>query len=203
MLLQANFNNQRIHGYSRMNILQTKIVAKKIALIVALTALCVSTSYIMSAVPNINLMDLLVFVTGFSFGSYVGASVAMLSWIVYGVINPLGFNIVILISCIIGEMIFGVVGGIIRNSAKLDKPNNLHIEFGILGLVLSTTYDLITNTVYARIFNLPIITAIVSGWLLPPWFGIIHEVSNLILFSVIALPLVKAMLKIKERTIIV
>jgi len=186
-----------------MNILQTRSVAKKIALIAALTALCTSTNYIMSAIPNINLMDLLVFVTGFSFGTFVGASVAILSWVVYGVINPLGFNIVILASCIIGETIFGVIGGVIRNWTRLERPGNLCIEFGVLGLVLSTTYDLITNIVYARIFNLPTITAIVSGWLLPPWFGIIHEVSNLILFSIIALPLVKAMLKIKERAIIV
>ena len=186
-----------------MNILQNTFAAKKIALIVTLTALCVSTSYIMSAVPNIYLMDLLVFVTGVSFGAFVGASVAILSWLVYGVINPLGFNVIILISCIIGETIFGVVGGFIRKHIRLDHSCNLHIEFGILGLILSTIYDLITNIVYARTFNLPIITAIVSGWLLPPWFGIIHEVSNLILFSIIALPLVKAMLKIKERAIIV
>ena len=186
-----------------MNILQTGSSAKKLALIVALTALCVSTNYMMSAVPNINLMDLLVFVTGFSFGAFAGASVATLSWMVYGVINPLGSNIIILVSCIIGEMIFGVVGGVIGKSIKLHRSRNLHIEFGLLGLVLSTTYDLITNMVYAKVFNLPIITAIVSGWLLPPWFGIIHEVSNLILFSVVALPLVKAMLKVKERVIIV
>ena len=186
-----------------MNILRTRSAAKKIALIVALTALCVSTNYVMSAVPNINLMDLLVFVTGFSFGAFAGASVATLSWVVYGVINPLGFNIVILLSCIIGETIFGVVGGVIRKSTELCSISNFNIEFGILGLVLSTAYDLITNIVYAKIFNLPIISAIVSGWLLPPWFGIIHEVSNLILFSVVALPLVKAMLKVKERMIIV
>ena len=186
-----------------MNILQTRSVARKIALIVVLTALCVSTNYVMSVVPNINLMDLLVFVTGFSFGAFEGASVATLSWVVYGIINPLGSNIVILISCIIGETIFGVVGGAMSKSRNVHRLSNLNMEFGILGLVLSITYDLITNIVYAKIFNLPIASAIVSGWLLPPWFGITHEVSNLILFSIVALPLVKAMLKVKERGIIV
>lgn len=50
---------------------------RKIALIVALVALCVASNYAMISIYNVKFMDLIVFVAGFAFGPFVGATVGV------------------------------------------------------------------------------------------------------------------------------
>ena len=93
--------------------LNNHFTVKDIALIALLTALSVGGSYALIGLPNINLMDIVVFVTSFVFGIPIGVAVSILSWSIYGIINPLGFVLPIWISTIIGESLFGFVGGIL------------------------------------------------------------------------------------------
>ncbi len=89
-----------------------------------LTAVCVGSNYAFMSLPNINIMDLVVFVTGFVFGPFIGGITGILAWAVYGVLNPLGFSVPIWISSMIGEAIFGIVGGVIGKikDRKLTNP---------------------------------------------------------------------------------
>lgn len=171
------------------------LTIRDISLITVLTALCVAGNYAFIEIPNIKIMDLIVFTTGFIFGIPIGTIIAVLSWVVYGTINPFGFSLPIWLSSLVGEAAFGIIGGICGriNSKNTEKINVFlfSIEMGLWGLIITLIYDLFTNIVFAFSFGIPIIVAIVTGWLIPPWFGILHEASNLILFSSAVYPLTK------------
>jgi len=179
-----------------MNIPVLHLTVKDISLITTLTALCVGGSYALIGLPNIKLMDLVIFVTGFVFGAYIGATTGALAWIVYGIINPFGFSFPVWLSTIVGEAVFGIVGGILgrvnyKTSEKTFNTFRFSLEMGLWGLILSIFYDLFTNTVFAVVFDVPLAAAIVSGWFIPPFFGILHEMSNLILFFSAVYPVTK------------
>ena len=72
-----------------MNILLPHSTVRDISLITVLTALCVGGNYALIGLPNIKVMDLVVFVSGFVFGTFIGATTGILAWTLYGVINPL------------------------------------------------------------------------------------------------------------------
>jgi hypothetical protein len=180
----------------RMLVLFPKLTARDLCVIAVLTALCVGVSYALIGLPNVNVMDLVVFVTGFVFGAPIGVATGVLAWFVYGAINPLGFNIPIWMATMAGEAAFGVVGGVLGRMSHQDagKPVNafrFSCEMALWGLIVTVIYDLFTNLVYAFAFQVPVVAAIVAGWFLPPWFGILHGVSNLLLFFSAVYPLTK------------
>lgn len=74
-----------------------------VAIVAALSALCVATSYAMLPLFNIKLMDAIVFVAGFAFGAMPGMAIALTAWLVYGTINPLGLSLPVLISVMFTE----------------------------------------------------------------------------------------------------
>ena len=156
----------------------------------------------MIGLPNISLSDIIVFTTGFHFGSLAGAATGILTWMVYGAINPFGFSFPIWMATMAGEAIFGFVGGILGRSA-LEEPEgescnlNYNLEMALWGFLLTLIYDLLTNIVYAITFGMPILLALATGWMAPPWFGPLHEGSNAILFFLGVGPLSKAINGIK------
>ena len=185
----------------RMFIPLPRLITRDICLIAVLTAVCVGGNYALIGLPNIKVMDLIVFAAGFVFGTLIGATTGALTWIVYGTLNPLGSNFPIWLSTMVGETIFGIVGGIL---GRLEYRNlediynfRFSLEMGLWGLVLTVFYDLLTNIVFAITFKVPMIAAIVTGWFIPPWFGFLHEVSNLLLFFVAVHPLIRAIRKVR------
>jgi hypothetical protein len=54
-----------------------------------MTAACLSTNYLLIGVTNVKFMDLIVFVSGIVFGPFVGASIGVLTWLVYRYPEPL------------------------------------------------------------------------------------------------------------------
>jgi uncharacterized membrane protein len=156
--------------------------------------------------PNVNLMDLVVFVTGFVFGPLIGGMTGFLAWAVYGVLNPLGFSVPIWISTMVGEAIFGIVGGVVGRISykKLTKlfDFKFSLEISFWGLILTIIYDLLTNFVFAVTFGVSFAAAIVSGWLIPPWFGLMHAGSNMLFFFVAVHPLIRAIRRIRGGEIV-
>ena len=183
-----------------MFILYPRATVKDIGLVTILTAVCVGGSYALIGFPNINIMEIIIFVTGLIFGIPIGVAVGILSWTIYGVFNPFGFSLPIWIVTMIAASLFGIVGGLVgRFNLTHEKPARFNLEMGLWGLVLTIIYDLITNLAWALVGNVPFIATIVSGWLLPPWFGILHETSNFLLFFTAVLPLTKAIQQVRGR----
>jgi len=164
--------------------------SKKVSLIAVTVAACLGSNYALIGVANFKIMDLLVFVSGFVFGPLIGASVGILVWAVYGVLNPYGFVPQIWIATMLSESMYGVAGGLLGKSLSIVSTSGnragLSMLFGAMGFLLTLIYDLITNIAFALTFNVPIIAALIAG--IP--FAIIHEMSNAALFGICSIPLI-------------
>lgn len=160
---------------------------RKVSVIAVLAALAIGTNYAMLPLFNVKFMDFIVFIGGFCFGPLVGAVIGVVTWSVYGSLNPLGFALPVWIATTACEVLFGLAGGL---TAKLiHLPNfkeagasrvGASVLFGIIGLLLTFTYDLITNAAYAYAFGINVVVAIVVGFI--P-FGVAHLLSNVVFFS--------------------
>ncbi len=160
---------------------------KKISIIVMMAAACIGSNYAMLGVINVKFMDVLVFITGLAFGSRMGMAVGFLSWAIYGLINPYGFVLPILVATATMESVYGLVGGLLgRQGGKIIHSNPVvaGVQYAIVGLVLTLTYDLVTNVVFAVTFGINLSVALIGG--IP--FTMVHTLSNVGLFFVLVLP---------------
>lgn len=173
--------------------------ARRTALIASLAALCIGTNYAMLPLPNVKLMDAIVFTTGLFFGVVPGSAVAAIAWLVYGTLNPLGFSLPILLTVIVSETVYAGAGHLVRRtSARSDMSSFTSLErsiiFGAVGLFTTLAYDLITNAVSGLL-------AYNSVWLglltmnVPIPLGIIHEASNFVFFATITPVLLRLLAK--------
>ncbi|MEM2319782.1 MAG: hypothetical protein QXQ47_03290 [Candidatus Bathyarchaeia archaeon] len=169
--------------------------SRKICIIAIIAALCVGSNYALIGVPNVKVMDLLVFVGGLAFGPLVGASIGIFAWLIYGLINPYGFVFQIWLATMLSEAIYGVAGGLIgkrlTSTGFTSSVLGLNLLFGAAGFLLTFVYDLITNLVYAWAFNVPLLIAIIAG--VP--FTLTHELSNAVLFGACTVPLITTLEK--------
>jgi len=162
---------------------------RQIGFVALMTAASVSTNYLLIGVVNVKLMDLFVFVSGLLYGPLVGASVGILTWLVYGTLNPYGFSLPILAVTMVGEALYGVAGGLLGRRVLEGEGLIDGVKFGVLGFLLTALYDLLTNVASGLVVGIPIATALVAG--VP--FALIHEVSNALFFSVGVTPLLRAL----------
>ena len=163
---------------------------KKISIIVMMTAACVGSNYAMLGIINVKFMDVIVFITGLAFGSGTGMAVGFLSWTIYGLINPYGFVLPILIATATMESAYGLVGGLLgREGGKMihSHPIVAGIQYAIVGLILTIVYDLVTNIVFAVSFGIDLRVALIEG---AP-FTLVHMISNVSIFFVGVLPAIK------------
>ena len=161
--------------------------ARRTALIASLAALCIGTNYAMLPLPNVKLMDAIVFTTGLFFGIVPGSAVAAIAWLVYGTLNPLGLSLPILLTVIPSEMIYAAAGSLLRRTAIGNLKGSIanlerSITFGAIGLFSTLAYDIVTNAVTGLL-------AYNSIWMglltmnVPIPLGIIHEASNFAFFA--------------------
>ncbi len=163
---------------------------RRAAVTAILTAACIATNYMMIGLINVKFMDLIVYTAGFTFGPSTGASVGILTWLVYGTINPYGFSLPILAATSASESVYGIVGGLTARDHGLSETGlATNIKFAIIGFLLTFTYDLITNTASALTSGIPIPVALITG--IP--FAAAHEISNAAFFFVGASPLTTAL----------
>jgi hypothetical protein len=168
----------------------------KIAIIACLVALSIGTNYALVGVWNVKLMDFIVFIGGFCFGPLVGVMVGVISWAVYGTINPLGFVLPIWLATMFTEAIYGIAGGFLRKGVG----NNFEGEwwkasvfFASIGFLLTLVYDVVTNVVFGLTVGWNVIFAVIVGFV--P-FGLLHEVSNLVFFGFGSVPVISAINKV-------
>jgi len=169
----------------------------KVAIMAVLAALSIGSNYAMMSLYNVKFMDLIVFVAGFCFGPLVGGFTGVLSWSVYGVLNPLGFSLPIWVATMLSEAVYGVVGGLLGRS--LAEPSRkggseqfeLRMFFGTLGVFLTLLYDVITTIVFVYVGGQHILTAIIMG--VP--FILVHVLSNALFFGLGCVPAIRVIMK--------
>ncbi|HIM82701.1 MAG TPA: hypothetical protein EYM50_02990 [Nitrososphaerales archaeon] len=163
---------------------------KEIAFISVFTAIIVASNYALIAFPQVKLMDSMVFLSGYLFGFPVAASIAALSWLVYGSINPLGAaGFPLILGLMSGEMIFGIFGVLCRRIFNIEKrflkkPLETTLVLGAFGVTGSFIYDIWTNSIEGFLIYQTVdgmILRIITG--IP--FSIIHQISNFAMFSIL------------------
>ena len=192
---------KKLYGWIIHPIIMTT-TPKKISFIGIMTALCIVTNYMLIGVPNVKFMDLFVFVSGYTMGMLSGALVGVLTWLVYGTLNPYGFNLPTLAATCTGESIYGIMGGVLSGRLYL-KTDRLrfykgfwegNLILGVIGFLLTFIYDLFTNIVTALVFEIPLIACLVAG--IP--FALIHEASNFIIFFLLGNVMINTTQKLCE-----
>ncbi|MBS7648119.1 MAG: hypothetical protein QXU95_04485 [Candidatus Bathyarchaeia archaeon] len=178
------------NGKTMKKVLYGRLFSTKVlSLVILMTSINLVSNYALIGIPNVKFMDLVVFVSGYLMGVAPGVLVGVLTWLVYGTLNPRGFNLVILAATCLGESLYGVAGWL---SAKFRLGLGFssfgeagggsvwwaNLKFGVVGFFSTFIYDLFTNIVSVTIVGLPPLMAIIQG---AP-FAIIHEVSNFFFF---------------------
>ena len=166
-------------------------IAVRVALIAVLAAMAIGGNYALSAIPNVELSSVMVFLSGFLFGSFIGAFVGFISMSIYQLWNPWGAFIPPIGVAVIGcAIIIGIVGGVIGSALRrLAYPDNRWFLLPCLfGILLTLFFDLVTNFAYSVSFGVPFIIAIGTG--LP--FMVVHIVSNALLFGLLTQPVTRA-----------
>jgi hypothetical protein len=161
---------------------------RKIAVISLFSALAITTDYAMFPLSNVKLMDSIVFVSALAFGLPVGVAVGVLTWLVYGSVNPLGSAGGPLLLILMGsEAIYALLGCAARRMLGFDESRVpvRSILWGSLGLIGAFMYDLNTIVTPALVIGEPMKVAVAS--LLPASpFMIAHELSDFVFFAVAA-----------------
>jgi len=168
--------------------------ATTIAIVATFSALSLGTNYALIGIPNVKLMDALVFLSAFIFGLRVGIAVATSTWAVYGFVNPNGTADLILLSfLVVGESFYAIAGAGLRRTnlgqdLLVDKSPyaRFSIVFGTLGLLATFAYDVLTNFASWLFKTNSLYDSLVIGLITGAPFALLHEVSNLVFFATTA-----------------
>ncbi len=164
----------------------------KIEVVSVFTALALATNYAMIDIPNVKLMDALVFIASFLFGLRVGLGSAVSIWIVYGFFNPYGqADPTTFVFVTLGECLYAVSGAVLsRASTARDILNNGHwlkrsSVFGLIGFQATFAYDVLTNFGSWLFRTSSLYQAFIIGMVTGAPFSVLHEASNLIFFATV------------------
>jgi LytS/YehU family sensor histidine kinase len=166
-------------------------VAIRVAFIAVFAALAIGGNYALSAIPNVELSSVMVFLSGFLFGPIIGAFVGFIAMLIYQLWNPWGaFIPPIGLAVIVCTIFIGIIGGFLGKALKrLDYADQRWFLLpALFGILLTFFFDLVTTFAYSLAFGTPFIVTIITG--LP--FMIIHVASNAILFGLLTQPVTRA-----------
>jgi hypothetical protein len=154
---------------------------RNLVLCATFVALAVALGFALVQVPNVELISLVVFFSGYSLGSRRGLLVGFLSMGLFTTFNPMGVPVVPVAMAQIGSMAaIGLAGGLFRGwiCAKLSW-----IKLALIGLACTFFYDLCTNVAMA--ISLGLISKLFSVLAAGLVFSILHMVSNLLIFATV------------------
>ena len=160
-------------------------------------ALAIGMGFSLMLVPNIELITVIVFMSGLMLGWRWGALVGGTAIFIYSGLNPMGSGLSfppLFFMQILGMAITGFAGGLFSRFF-LEKETNIFslITLGLLGFICTLIYDFLTLISYPLSAGLGLsgmIAALVKGI----GFTLLHEISNTIVF-VVTIPKVIKYLK--------
>jgi hypothetical protein len=158
-----------------------------------LAALGVSSSTALLIVPNVEMMMIVIFIAGYRYGLRAGVSTAIIATILFEMIASAFFGWLPLVTLaklpayLLATIIGSILGRADRplvepKNGQLDSLQRTSILFGIIGLLLTLAYDLLTTLAFGIStvgFNLRGLALI---YFLGMPFTILHEISNFIVF---------------------
>jgi hypothetical protein len=112
-----------------------------------LVALIVAAGYSLAGIPNVELVTLLVYVSGFLLGPRLGPVVGATSWGVYSVLNPMGAAVPpVLAAQVVSGALIGLAGActgpIILERTR--RPVGM-LLCGLSGMILTLVFQALVN----------------------------------------------------------
>ncbi len=164
------------------------------AIIAVFTAVSLGTNYALIDIPNVKLMDALVFTAAFLFGLDVGVGSAISIWAIYGFVNPYGqADFITLFFVMVGECFYALAGGLFRRASvvqdSLRRKNTrlpIYPTFGLIGFLATFAYDVLTNFGTWIFRANSVYQAFLIGMITGAPFAAVHEASNLFFFATVA-----------------
>jgi len=152
---------------------------RDLALTATFMALAVTLGFALVHVPNVELITLAVFGSGYLLGARRGLIIGLCSMGLFTAFNPLGAPVLpVALAQVVCMGICGWVAGSSRN--WLDR-GLLWVKLALLGLACTIFYDLVTNTAMAISFGLlpKLFSVLIAGLV----FSFLHLVSNTLIFA--------------------
>ena len=161
-------------------------------------ALAIGMSYVLAPLINIEVMSVLLFISGLLYGRTIGLFVGLVSSIIYYGWNPFGVSPLPIYMVCVGCMAFiGFLGGVLHQSSSTKTETKYNfmnlLKFALLGLIYTFIFDILTNLAIAYVYyggN------IVGAFLYGAPFMLIHIVSNVIIFTLLIPPVHHAVLSL-------
>jgi hypothetical protein len=149
-------------------------------------------------------MDTLVFASTFVFGFRVGASIAVLSELIWSIVTPFGFFLPIVPFLVGGEVLFAVAGYFGAKIWKKERVSPVAAENLYFGAILAITafiWDFETNIATGLIAGAHTFFALLAFEFNPAtlYFALAHEASAFIFGSALAPIVISYLLKNSER----
>jgi hypothetical protein len=173
---------------------------RRITLIAIFTSLAIATDYAMAPIYNVKLVFTLVFASAYSFGFKIGAAIAILTELIWGIVSPSGFgglNIPFLVGA---NIIYAVAGwGASKVWGYEIKPvSQINIFFGSIMAICAFLWDTITNfgTGIIEVWPHVTLTALLGAEALGIPFMVFHELGDFVIGSALAPIIIVYFLKI-------
>ena len=161
------------------------------------SAVAIGMGFSLMLIPNIELITVVVFLSGLYLGIWWGGLVGMTSMAIYSGMNPMGSGLSfppLFAMQIIGMSLTGIIGGLVRPFFFVKQFNVFLISsLAILGFTVTLIYDMLTLIAYPIAAGLGfsgILAALIKGL----GFTLLHEISNAIVF-VVSIPRIVKLLK--------
>jgi uncharacterized membrane protein len=190
--------------------------SKQVALTAVMSALVIVVAYsrglAVSSLPGVfEFMTVLIFVSGFCFGSAVGGSVGVIGLSVYMLIpypfaHPAAWlyttsPVLLVVMAALGAM-FGLAGALVSKTLKPDNWKRFSVSLGVLGFALTFAYDVVSSLGFALAY--PAFTDPIQAVYLTfvplyyPWPPIVHTVTNTLIFALVAPPIIQGIRRLPE-----
>ena len=200
----------RLAGLPGVGRLEGRRLWTEAAVLLSFIAAILSTSYVLAAVPNVKLFDLMVFVAGYTLGFRRGAAVAVGAWLVYGNFNPWGPAGPALLSVLMAsEVVYALAGAGVRRLVSPQRlgavPGVLSLLLGAVAVVSTLAYDVATSIFTGVTWAQMAGGSEYGRWIMlalfnpgAVFFFAVHIASNLLFFALLGPVLIAGVEKGKE-----
>jgi hypothetical protein len=161
-----------------------------------LVALNLAAGFALAGIPNVELLTLLVFLSGFILGPRTGAVVGAGSWGLFSAFNPMGAAVPpVLAAQVAGGGLIGIAGGVLGPLfLRLPHRGVSLVVCGITGAVLTLVFQIVINIVAFWVFTddraLGAMWVFVAGGIV---FTLMHLIWNTAVFLVALRPLMRVL----------
>ena len=160
-------------------------------------AMAIAMGYSLMMVPNIELITVIIFLSGLTLNLWWGALVGLVAMGIYSGLNPLGSGLSfppLFFAQIISMSLCGLIGGLLKPIFFTEEFNAYQLFFlAVTGFFVTVIYDIFTLVSYPLFSGLGfagILASLVKGL----GFTLLHEISNAFIF-LITVPRVVRLLK--------